>query len=94
MAWREFFDLEIIQLISRHVSTGLISIAGILILGSAALLVTDPVLHPVIYWGETVVGGACTTRAVIIMLWELYAITRRRIREGGDSDGRISSILV
>jgi hypothetical protein len=58
MAWQQFLDIEIIQLISRHVSTGLISIAAILILGSAALLITDPVLHPVIRWGETIVGGA------------------------------------
>lgn len=93
MDWRDFVDIEVIALVSRHISTALVLIAATFILGSAIILVSDPILKPVIHWSETVVGVACTARAVIIMLWELYGITRKRIREGQNDNGAISSIL-
>jgi hypothetical protein len=94
MDWRDFIDVEILALVSRHVTTALACIAAALILGGAILFIGDPVLKPVIHWSETIVGVACAGRAVLIMLWELFAITRRRIKEGGSGDGTISSILV
>jgi hypothetical protein len=92
MDWRDFFDLEILALVSRHVTTALAYIAAALILGGAILWVGDPVLKPVIHWSETIVGMACAGRAVVIMLWELFVITRRKIRES--QNGTLSSILV
>lgn len=86
MDFRDFVDLEVLALVSRHVTATLAYIAGTVILGLAASLLFDEVLKPAIHWAETVIGGACVLRGVVIMLWELYIVTRNRI---GGSHGSI-----
>jgi len=77
--WRDFFELEMLALVSRHVTTTLAYIAAIWVLGEAAKFIVDPILAPVINWAETVIGAACILRGVIIMLWELYDVTHKKI---------------
>ena len=93
MAWREFVDIEIIALVSKHVSGALAIIGGFLIIGLAAnWAIKDPVVTPIVHYAETVIVTACVLRAVIVMLWKLLAMTRKTMKGGGNST--ISSIMV
>jgi hypothetical protein len=93
VAWREFVDIEIIALVSKHVSGALAIIGGFLIIGLAAnLAIRDPLVNPIVHYAETVIVTACVLRAVIVMLWKLLAMTRRTMKGGGN--GTISSIMV
>ena len=93
MNWREFVDVEIIALVSKHVSGALAIIGGFLIIGlSANWAIKDPVVNPIVHYAETVIVTACVLRAVIVMLWKLLAMTRKTMKGGGNST--ISSIMV
>lgn len=93
VAWRDFLDIEIIALVSKHVSGALAIIGGFLIIGLAAnWAIKDPVVSPVVHYAETVIVTACVLRAVIVMLWKLFDMSRRTMKGGGN--GTTSSILV
>lgn len=93
MGWRDFLDIEIIALVSKHVSGALAIIGGFLIIGlSANWIIKDPVVSPVVHYTETVIVTACVLRALIVMLWKLFAMTRKTMKGGGN--GTTSSILV
>lgn len=93
MDWRDFIDVDTIALVSKHTSGALAVIAGFLTIGMAAnWAIKDPILSPVVHYAETVVGGACVLRAVIVMLWKLGVMTQKSMKGGGN--GTASSILV
>ena len=93
MGWRDFVDVEIIALVSKHVSGALVIIAGFLVIGLVAnWAIKDPIVSPVVHYSETVIVLACVLRAVIVMLWKLSTMTRKSIKGGGN--GTASSILV
>jgi hypothetical protein len=93
MVWRDFVDFETIALVSKHVSGALVIIGGFLIIGTAAnWAIKDSILSPLVHYAETVIGGACVLRAVIVMLWKLGAMTKKTMKGGGG--GTASSILV
>lgn len=93
MGWREFVDIEIIALVSKHVSGALAIIGGFLIIGLvASWAIKDPVVNPIVHYAETVIVTACVVRAVIVMLWKLLAMTRKTMKGGGN--GPTSSIMV
>ena len=63
MAWREFVDIEIIALVSKHVSGALAIIGGFLIIGLAAnWAIKDPVVNPIVHYAETVIVTSCVFR--------------------------------
>jgi hypothetical protein len=93
MGWRDFADVEIIALVSKHVSGALAIIGGFLVIGLAAnWAIKDPIVSPMVHHAETVIVAACVLRAVIVMLWKLATMTHRSMRGGGN--GTTSSILV
>ena len=93
VAWRDFLDIEIIALVSKHVSGALAIIGGFLIIGLAAnWAIKDPFVSPVVHYSETVIVTACVLRAVIVMLLKLFAMTPKTMKGGGN--GTTSSILV
>lgn len=93
VGWRDFVDIEIIALVSKHVSGALAIIGGFLIIGLAASwAIKDPVVNPIVHYAETVIVTACVLRAVIVMLWKLLAMTRKIMKGGGN--GTTSSIMV
>jgi hypothetical protein len=94
VGWRDFVDIEIIALVSKHVSGALTIIGGFLLIGLAAnWAIKDPVVSPVVHYAETVIVAACVLRAVIVMLWKLLALTRNTVKGGGNGTTS-SSILV
>jgi hypothetical protein len=93
MCWRDFVDVEMISLVSKHVSGALVIIVGFWVIGLAAnWAITDPILNPVVHYGETVIVASCVLRAVIVMLWKLGIMTHKSMKGGGN--GTASSILV
>ena len=92
MGWRDFADVEIIALVSKHVSGALAIIGGFLVIGLAAnWAIKDPIVGPMVHYAETVIVAACVVRAVIVMLWKLATMTNKAMK--GGSNGT-SSILV
>lgn len=93
VGWRDFLDVEIIALVSKHVTGALAIIGGFLIIGlTANWAIKDPFVGPVVHYAETVIVTACVLRAVIVMLLKLFAMTRKTMKGGGN--GPTSSILV
>jgi hypothetical protein len=93
LGWRDFLDIELIALVSKHVSGALAIIAGFLVIGLAAnWAIKDPFVGPVVHYAETVIVTACVLRAIIVMLWKLLGITRKTLKGGGN--GTTPSILV
>lgn len=93
MGWRDFVDVEIIALLSKHVTGALVIIAGFLVIGwFANWAIRDPILSWVVNHAEMVIVGACVLRAVIVMLWKLVTMTHKSMKGGGN--GTASSILV
>ncbi len=93
MDWRDFVDIEMIALVSKHVSGALVIIVGFLVIGFAAnWAIEDPIVSPVVHYAEVVIVAACVLRAVIVMLWKLSTMTHKSMKGGGN--GTASSILV
>jgi|GEM_PF-4561051 len=93
MSWRDFVDVDIIALVSKHVSGALAIIGGFLVIGLAAeWAIADPFLSPVVHYAETVIVTACVLRAVVVMLWKLVGMTQKSMKGGGN--GTTSSVLV
>ena len=92
MGWRDFADVEIIALVSKHVSGALAIIGGFLVIGLAAnWAIKDPIVSPMVHYAETIIVAACVFRAVIVMR-KLATMTHKSMR--GGSNGTTSSILV
>ena len=93
MGWRDFVDIDMIALVSKHVSGALAIIGGFLVIGLVAeWAIADPFLSPVVNYAETVIVTACVLRAVIVMLWKLVGITQRSMKGGGN--GNTPPVLV
>jgi uncharacterized membrane protein len=85
MAWRDFIDVEVIALVSKHVSGALVVIVGFVVIGFvASWAIQDAFLGPWVHYAETIIVAACVLRAVIVMLWKLSIITRKSMKGGGD----------
>lgn len=92
MGWHDFVDVEIIALVSKHVSGALAIIGGFLVIGLVAnWAIKDPIVSPMVHYAETIIVAACVLRAVIVMLWKLATMTHKSMRGG---NGTASSILV
>src|SRR5687767_5264858 len=91
--WREFLDIEIIALVSKYVSGALAVMAACRVIGlTANWAIKDPFVSPIVHYAETVIVTACVIRAIIVMIWKLFDITRKTLKGGGN--GTTSSILV
>lgn len=85
MGWRDFLDVDMIALVSKHVSGALVIIGGFLVIGSVAQwAISDPFVSPVVHYAETVIVTSCVLRAVIVMLWKLVGITQKSMKGGGN----------
>lgn len=92
MGWRDFVDIDMIALVSKHVSGALAIIGGFLVIGLAAKwAIADAFVSPVVHYAETVIVSACVLRALIVMLWKLVSLTQKSMKGGGNGP---TSLLV